>query len=69
MARMISGVALMVWGAAILLSAAVRGADGSGAYAAGQKTAWVLALVLVGLGVSAFVKGRQARRAQSPAGN
>ena len=64
---MISGVVLMVWGAAILVSAAVRDADSSGAYATGQKAASLFAPVLVGLGVSAFVKGRQARRAQSGA--
>jgi len=62
MARIISGVVLMAWGVAILVSAAVRGSDGSGAYASGQKVAWILAVVLVLLGARAVVKGRQSRR-------
>jgi hypothetical protein len=62
MARIVSGVVLSGWGLAILASALLRGPNGTGAYAAGQKMAWVFALGLVALGVRAIMKGRVARR-------
>jgi hypothetical protein len=62
MARMISGVFLMVWGVVILVSGFFRDTDGTGAYAAGQKLAWVFAVALVLAGLRAFVKGRHAVR-------
>jgi hypothetical protein len=62
MARIVSGVVLSAWGLAILASALLRGSSGTGAYAAGQKMAWVFALGLIALGVRAIMKGRAARR-------
>ena len=61
-ARIISGVVLILWAVAILVSAVVRGSEGTGAYAAGQKVGWLFAVALVALGVRAIIKGREARR-------
>jgi hypothetical protein len=62
MARIISGVVLVIWGVAILASPLWRETDWTGAAAAGQKLAWVFAVALVVLGTRAILKGRAARR-------
>ena len=63
MARIISGAVLAVWGVAILISALVGETEGAGAYATGQKLAFVFAAGLVLLGARAIVKDRpEARR-------
>jgi hypothetical protein len=62
MARIITGVLLLVWGVGILISAFFRDVDGTGAYATGQKLSYVFAVALVALGVRAMIKGREARR-------
>lgn len=62
MARTITGVLLLLWGLAILVSAFFRDVDGTGAYATGQKLSWVFAVALVALGARAIIKGRAARR-------
>jgi hypothetical protein len=62
MARLISGVLLIIWGLALLVSGFVRDVDGDGAYAAGQVAGWLFGFVLLALGVRAVVKSRVARR-------
>jgi hypothetical protein len=64
MARAISGVVLILWAVAILLSALLRGfsTDG-GAFGAGQMVGFVIfPIVLLWLGRRALVKGLAARR-------
>jgi hypothetical protein len=62
MARLISGVLLIVWGLALLISGLFRDVDGDGAYATGQTAGWLFGFVLLALGVRAVMKGREARR-------
>jgi len=62
MARMLSGVFLVAWGVALLVSGFFRDYDTSTAYGSGQLLGWAFGLVLVALGTRAFVKGREARR-------
>lgn len=62
MARIISGVVLVIWGVAIVISAFFRDVDGTGAYATGQKLGWVFAVALVALGTRAIITGRKTRR-------
>ena len=61
MARLISGVVLVIWGFAILVSALFRDTDTSTAYGTGQMLASVFAVLLVAAGGHAILKGRAAR--------
>jgi hypothetical protein len=61
MARIITGVLLLAWGLALLVSGLFRDYDTSTAYGTGQFLGWVFGAVLVALGVRAIVKGREAR--------
>jgi len=62
MARMISGVLLVAWGSALLVSGLFRDYDTGSAYGTGQFLGWAFGVVLVALGIRAIVKGREARR-------
>ena len=59
---MITGVLLVVWGVALLVSGVFRDYDTGTAYGAGQVVGWAFGLVLVALGARAIAKGREARR-------
>jgi hypothetical protein len=62
MRNRILGAIGVLWGAGILVSALLRdGAQGSGAYAAGQTTALVFAVLLVAVGGYYLLKGRTNR--------
>jgi hypothetical protein len=62
MARMITGVLLVVWGIALLAAGLFRDFDTSSAYGAGQVAGWAFGLVLVAIGARAIITGREARR-------
>jgi len=62
MARLITGVVLVIWGFAILASSLFRDSDTSTAYGTGQALASVLAVLMVAAGGHAILKGRAARR-------
>ena len=49
---------IAVWGALIVIRLLVIGADGDGAYGAGQYAAGVFGLIMVAAGVRAVLKAR-----------
>jgi hypothetical protein len=60
MARIISGLALIIWAVAILASPLWRDIEGTRVHATGRKLAWAFAVALVALGKRAILKGRKA---------
>ena len=60
MARIISGLALIIWAVTILASPLWRDIEGTRVHATGRKLAWAFAVALVALGKRAILKGREA---------
>ena len=60
MARILPGMALVIWAVAILASPLWRDIEGTRVHATGRKLAWAFAVALVALGKRAIRKGREA---------